>query len=422
MADRRYIPSLIWVAAALASAGVFERVTVSIDGEDGDAPFVLDIGRPPAAGSILIGLSDGLPSVVLREVHGEFVSDVTISIIEGYYVAPAALGGLAAELPHPLGVFGEIDSIEPGGRNVWISVGSAFDVRPGNRFWQRQGGQPVARFETLFVDSAVALARCVPLAAGYRPRPGERVELWPSPADRRDGRLRSAVTFVPTGAGGQVWLAAPSGAECPSEPQIDFYRAGRFLGNGALERADERFWYVRPLAASFPVGLQVGDDAEIRTLADVDARRFRARVFSSSGGGALINAGEVDGLEPGMAASAWRADQPLGPVTIGRVETSFSVVDAAGLALLDEVRFGAVDASPPRERVGAVERTEGTELAVARMIDSWSGSFEQRLLVERDGRLVGVALCVAALDGRAVFFCPRELQPARIEPGNWLVR
>ena len=422
MFKRCFILGCVCAAAAFASADVFERVTVSFVAEDG--PQELEIGRPPATGSALIVLRDGLPLAVVRESRGELLSDVSGAPVatEGLYVSPASLGEVAAELPHPLGVVGEIDAVEPGGRNVWVSVGSAFGVRPGNRFWQREAGQPVARFETLFADSAVALARCVPLAAGYRPRPGARLELWPSPADRRDGRLRSAVTFVPTGAGGQVWLAAPSGAECPAEPQIDFFRAGRFLGNGTLERADERFWYVRPLAASFPVGLQVGDDAEIRTLADVEARRFRARVFSSSAGGALINAGEVDGLETGMAAYAWRADQPLGAVTIGRVETSFSVVEAAGLALLDEIRFGTVGAQPPRERVGVVERAESAELVMARMVDSWSGSLEQRLLLERDGRLVGVALCAGAADGRGVFFCPREYQSVQAAPGDWLVR
>jgi hypothetical protein len=187
--------------------------------------------------------------------------------------------------------------------------------------------------------------------------PDRVVALWPGPGQRRSGQATSAVAFLEErGSGTRVWIAAPVGAACPPEPHVEFYRGGRYVGHGLVEQRDERFWYARllPTAVEFteqsgavagassrattpatppmpssaptlgiaPARLSVGDDVVIRTQADIDARRFVARVFDLAPAGALIPAGEAGQLAPAMSWRCMRTEQKSGRGRVRMVQRS----------------------------------------------------------------------------------------------------
>ncbi len=82
----------------------------------------------------------------------------------------------------------------------------------------------------------------------------------------------------------------------------------------------------------------------IRTLEDVQQRRFGARVFEISVEGALINAGEYDGLSKGETAELVRDGRVLGQVEIQRVQREYSVIRAVRAAPGEVAKPGT---SPP---------------------------------------------------------------------------
>jgi hypothetical protein len=168
--------------------------------------------------------------------------------------------------------------------------------------------------------------------------------------------------------------------------------------------------------------VQVGDLAVIRTRADIEGRRFVARVFEARGATALVNAGEADGLRPGESGRLFRQSQRIGEVRVQRVQRGYSSVRTAGAdaAVGDAVRFGPPPV--PATVVGEVERVVDETLFVARMESAVKPVLMTPLSVCSAGRTVGVAVLLAT-DGRLGAGLVLEASLVRdLRPGDRLVR
>jgi hypothetical protein len=252
------------------------------------------------------------------------------------------------------------------------------------------------------------------------------------------------VSFVEQTEDGQlIWVAVPPKVDVPSEPRVDFQREGGYVCGGVVERRDARFWYVRTLSGTSVTDVRVGDDAVIRTVADIRARRISARVFELTPAGALINAGEIDGLSAGDLGTVWRAERQLGRVELVRVQRGYSLVRARsdivdnvttqpvqsgdqpgapaldGLRKLDEVRFS--DPPPPPVTLGVIEHVTDGTLLTARIDAARVAPLRVPLELRRAGRTIGVALLLETEDGRAVGFALARSLTVRPATGDELI-
>lgn len=367
--------------------------------------------------------------------------------LRGWIVAPDLTKSLIDRWPTEAPLLAEVDSVGPGGQSAWIRAGTNQGVRVGDCWWLRIGGQPAARCDVRFVTADVSFCAVVPLASEPSVRTGIRVALWPAPGERRTGRAMSAVSFIEERNNSTVvWVAAPSGIACPSEPHLDFFHGVQYIDHGVVERRDNRFWYARllpttlrgdgpttdaepaapdaaltsapsslrpssqPARITVPLTppLRVGDDVVVRTQADVDQRRFVARVFDLTAAGALVNAGEADGLMPGQTLTLYHAGKAAGEATIQSVQRSYAVVasstgpDGAPVTprIGDELRL---DLPPPASTiVGIMQRIVDETIFVARMPAATPLGIP--LAVQASGETVGVAVLVTAKDDSAIGF------------------
>jgi len=351
--------------------------------------------------------------------------------VRAWLLQPDAVASFFARWPVGAELLATVDTVGAGCTRAWIAAGTDSGVETGDRWLQLLGGQPVASFEVLSREPRVSFCSVVRLADGWLPKPGHRVRLWPSPAQRRYGQASTAVAFVESAGPGAfiVWVAAPRYAECPREAHLDFWRNGRWLGHAIVEGRDELFWYARfippqvvsevPAAASEgaapPAGqattgpavsaseddwqVRVGDVAVVRTKADIQARRFVAHVFGDSAGRALVDAGEVDGLKPGDRGTLLRQGQSAGMIELVRVQTSYSVAQPVDGGVEpwpgDEVLFGG---ARPTEGIPVARISEitGPTLFVAQALSGREAPLLVPLAVRSEQQVVGVAVLVAA--------------------------
>ncbi len=342
------------------------------------------------------------------------------------------VASVLADWPAEGAMEAELDALGPGVRSAWVRAGSDWGIRTGDSWWLRVGGQPVARLDVRWVGPEVCFCGVVALASAAPVRPGQRVALWPTPGEQRDGRASTAVAFIDSRSTEQVvWVAAPSGVPHSTETHLDFFHDDRYIGYGLVERRDDRFWYANlvsvrgavPPASSPTTTLSsapavarphVGDSVAIRTRADIDAGRFVMRVFELTSSGALLNAGEAEGLCAGRRLTLYRESRAAGCAEVRRAQRSYAeIVPVTGddgvrpeLRVDDEFR---VTAPPPSWRcVGTLEEVHGPDLFTARLSADVAA---EQLLAIRDGDCtIGVALLVVATGPQAggfVFECSR---------------
>lgn len=340
-----------------------------------------------------------------------------------------------------------VESVGPGAASAWIDLGSAGGVRVGDEFLALIRGQPALRFDVRSVESDLAWCRMTRLARGATVAAGDPLFAWPTPAERRRGAARAIVCYIEQSAGSEVlWIARLPREDVPHEPRVEVFHDGRYVGFASVERHDALFWYARVLPAAAAGQVAVGDTAVIRTRADIAASRISARVFDRNEYGALITAGEEDGIAAGQVARALRGDRSLGLVEVLRVTGGYAtirpVVPPPGpasrnampssrsgletaaatapveLERLDEIRFAAP--RMPDRVVGRILSADGDAVVIGLAV-ALPLKRGQVLGVRGDDDSVGVAIVLDAADDRAVNCAPAYLLPqshaSPIRPG-----
>ena len=181
---------------------------------------------------------------------------------------------------------------------------------------------------------------------------------------------------------------------------MDFYHGAAYIGHGLVERHDDRFWYVQFVAPTHEAGSkktpgpQVGDDAVIRTPADIDERRFIARIFELTPAGALLNAGEADALAEGDMLRAYREGGPV-EVVVRQVRRTYAVVTPAesggGMSLRVGDELHLRPPPTPARLIGSIERVVDETLFSAHLTNRTIPSGAP-VAVQSEGRTIAVAV------------------------------
>lgn len=322
-----------------------------------------------------------------------------------------------------------IDSLGPANRSAWLAGGTYLGIAVGDTFWRRVGGQPVARFDAILVTGTLTYTRIVPLVENPPIRAGDTVQLWPTPAQRRAGQTWSAVSYI--GDGGAVplvWIAVPPSNDFPTEPHVDYYRAGEYLGHGVIERRSERFWYARftPLAAknleSAPA-VRPGDNVRIRTQTDIATRSYTVRVFDVDGNNALLNAGEVDHLRADDQLLLVREGQRVASFTPTRIQRSYAVTlrhASNGITLDVGDELWLTPPPQPPSPFGTLQTVRGTCVFSA-TVES-SAPIGTPLAIRDGATTVGVGFVVTIDHDQVVGFALPGTLTADLKPGMTLSR
>ncbi|MEW6199372.1 MAG: hypothetical protein AB1601_12015 [Planctomycetota bacterium] len=455
-------PHLGWLAiliGGVAAAGEnLCAVEVQCRPADGDARRL--VATLPAGVTVTTGarllVADGVQPVGWAELLRVAGDEATFELRSSanpppsettrrvWLIAPDIVSSLHQDWPAEADLYAELDSLGPGGRSAWLGAGTNAGIRVGDRWWLRVAGQPAARCEVRLVAADLCYCTVEPLVSTPVLRAGTRLALWPAPAERRRGEGRSAVAFVEQrGHDAVVWVAAPPGTDATAEPHLDFFRDGRFIGYGRVERGDARFWYARFAPAPTAGGsmtsapeagpttplapaVQVGDTVRVRTKSDLEQGRLVARVFEITPAGAAINAGDIDGVTVGQRFTVYRDGRPHGPATVHRVQRSYAVATPADmlidpplvLQVGDELRQRPPPAAA--RAVAIVIRVDGESLLTARLLDA-EVPLRRPLAVREGSRTVGVAVLVHGEGGSAVGFALPCAAATPLKPGPYLV-
>jgi len=394
-------------------------------------------GVEPVAIGSFVGASEGESTFHLRDV------DANISHknnLRAWLLPHDLIAAVRSAWPVGAGLLTEIDSVGPSDHSVWIRAGEDFGLQAGDTCLVKIGRQPAARIDLRFIGPDVSYGCVTPLVADLKLASGMQAALWPAPGEARTGRATSIVSFVQkAGRDVQVWVPVVPRVSCPGEPHLDYFRGDRLIGSGVVTRQDDRFWYasfraapssrapgawrettqpsssldVNPPVASTPVTSpavevlpQVGDDVVVRTDADLERQRFVAQVFELTAGGALLDAGENDGLVVGQEGKVHREGAVVGRIEVVRAQPTYSVIvsrakdreSAVELRLGDEVRFGPPPPAPTE--VGQIVRVTARSLITVRLAVA-QPPLGTPLAVRARGQTAGVALLVVAEDGLA---------------------
>ncbi len=403
--------------------------------------FAVDDDFDPTKDRIVCGLGPGIIPLEgsPKKIEGGNRFSAALKLPSGassdarprlWHIRRDALAQLTADWPSGVPQLSTVDSVGPGGETAWVRAGRFSGIRVGTSWWRRGSGQPLMRLDVRLVAEELCFCRCVQLAAGARLNPGDAVELWPGPGEAREGRLRTAISFIDAGKEDPfVWLPRISPRSCPADARFDFYRDGKYVGFGVAERSDDRFWYARLLRQACSGPVQVGDDAVVRTFQDAAAGRIRARVFARNKEGWLATAGEAEGLKPGQIGIVYRDRLPIGSVEVRRVQDAYCTTgelfepartpggslpaERRSLQLLDEIRFGSEEKSG--ERVGTIREIAPGGFVIAAL--SGSARLNRALCIQSRGQFVGVAGLFHAQDGQAIGMIVEESLMAAVQPG-----
>lgn len=303
-----------------------------------------------------------------------------------------------------------IESVGPLGQTGWLSIGSDVGCGPGDAFWLLRNGQPLVSARVVRAERDIAFVRFTPLAEGASAKAGDEMRLWPRPFDAVAGRAESAVCFVEPGAATLLWIAAPPPVATPAEPRVDLFRDGEYVGHAIVERRDERFWFARPVLDACARTPRVGDLAVARTVADVRARRFTARVFDHSEDGYLITASEADGLKPGQIATAYRDARELGLMRVTRVQAGYAAIQPVSatdsLKNLDEILFRP----RPHDAEGIATVMSVIDGVMLQLQITGDRKFTGPLTIRRDGQAIGAGQILVSDRGAGLgVVLPRSL-------------
>ncbi|MGE3182016.1 MAG: hypothetical protein AB7N71_10320 [Phycisphaerae bacterium] len=304
-----------------------------------------------------------------------------------------------------------ITAIAPGNQSVWLNVGRRNGVKVGDE-WLLELGQPAARFETVFVDETRCAALVVPLVSDLPLSVNDSVALWPSPADRRAGKLQSAIAYIDrTETDTRFWVPLPSSAIVPEGTHVELARSGIVIALGILEKRSTPFSIIRLVAeipgssesansAKSPAnGPVIGDRVHFRTPADIRARDYAPRVFSRSGDKFLINAGEPESLKVGDTLKMFRNSQAVGVANVDRVQRTYATirpVENAALQIGDVALMGDAPAVAPGENLGVIEAfTAIRDVIMVRLAASETFAAHDFFVVFQEDAPVGAVQLVA---------------------------
>ena len=230
----------------------------------------------------------------------------------------AALSSLRDRLPPGTTIAGSIARLPPGRRTAWIDLGSSSGLKLGDELlvWRRAIPTPrgpidipIARASVAQLEAHVALVALQPLVSNALPEPGDAVELWPAPADRRWGQATSAVLQVQPGKeGAEITMVGALVGGTVEGWLADVFRDGKYVGVAEITEATGPLTRARMIASMSAQAPEEGDRVVERPRAASRPYPLAAAIFRIEGEHCLLAAGETDGIEPDETFVVHRPD------------------------------------------------------------------------------------------------------------------
>lgn len=356
----------VWAAPASQPAQS-PVVSARVTGQSESEPVVrlnAGRGRTISAGDACYILSDqhvtaGEVIVVGADESGARLNeDVAIDKDrEAVILRHAALAVLSEYLPLESTISGRVARLVPGRATAWIDIGARSGIAVGRQVLVRREvvvngatiDTPIARGEVLIVEAGTSLVSLQPVVGNAVTQRGDRVELWPSPGQRRLGRLDSAVLEVKPDPKGAVVTLIGSEADGFEEGRlVDIYRADRFVACASvIEPGSRPLSKARVIDANSVEPLRPADAGLLRAILRAPpgppVRPLRAPIFRVEGDYCLVAAGEVDGVSVDEKLIVHRTDpntnetQAVFAVTLDQVKVDYA---GGNITRLDPVAPG----------------------------------------------------------------------------------
>ncbi len=321
------LPALPAIAASPPAAPTVVEVKV-VDGLPDQGIVGFDAGRKAG-----IGLDDTFWVLSDAGVVGRgeifFVTDASSA---GRWTGPApaaakdqravvlryaSLPELRDRMPPGATIAGKIARVAPGLQTAWIDVYANSGLRLGDQIlaWRRQ--LPIARGRITLLDRRTALTTLEPLVRNASPEPGDRVELWPMPADAQWGRLNSTVLRVtppPPGSpeGAEIVFPGTTADGLALERQADVYRGRQYIGLARiveLASPQPAFSKATMTEVASTTRPAEGDRVIVRASPDAPPGPLSVAVFRvPEPTVCLLAAGESDGVHEGETFVVRRQD------------------------------------------------------------------------------------------------------------------
>jgi len=305
--------------------------------EVGDQFWVFNNGRIDASGRIQFVSQDG--SAGAAEAVAEIKPGRPATILKS-----SALTSYRDGLPPLVTIRGQVDRVPPGRGTAWLNLGGRSGLKIGDRLLIRRLAEgrlevPLARGSVKLVRDETSLVVVEPLVGNALPEPKDTVELWPSPADRRIGRVESMVlaTQPATEAGGDLLLTLVGSAEDGIElgRLVDLFRGREYIGHATIVSVGDRNSTALMFNAGRRGRAEEGDRAWVRPPPGPPLRPLAAAIFeiksTPDGDFAQIAAGETDGVTEGEKFLVRHTDpgdptirKTVAELTVRHVQTDFS--------------------------------------------------------------------------------------------------
>ncbi len=229
-------------------------------------------------------------------------------------------------LPDGVTLRGKLLRLPPGRRTAWLDIGASVGLRRGDMLLVSRKGIPVARGQVVEFEDCGALATLRPVVGNAKPQVGDAVELWPAPAERRQGMLNSVVLdVVPSDEGAFVRFVG-SGADGVVEGRlVDLYRRDAYVGVARVEKVSDPVSAARMIESA---SIRKAEECDVAVVRPAPPDQpIRAAIFKVIEGGdvCLLAAGESDGVEVGERLVVYGSD-PEDPSR--RQEVADLIVDA----------------------------------------------------------------------------------------------
>ena len=360
--------------AAASTGGIVVQTTVGSSSRDpavvtfaagsdasvalGDRFWVFDRARVVGSGTVFLVAPTSSAGLLAAPV-GAVARGLSAAIVRG-----AALVDGRDVLPEGVTLRGRLVRLPPGRRTAWLDLGARAGLRVGDMLLVSRNGIPIARGHVVIVEDQTALASLRPVVGNALPQADDAVELWPAPAERRQGRLNSIVLEVRQDRDGPLIRFVGSSADgLVAGRLVDLYRRDAYVGVAVITDVLDPISVAQMIesASARPAG--EGDVAVVRP-APPD-QPIRAAIFKVAGADyCLFAAGEGDGVQVGEKFAVYRSDpedpsrrQEVAELTVDAVKFYHSVaavrMPAGGAEPLLPWEF-AERRKPPWPRWGAI--------------------------------------------------------------------
>lgn len=220
---------------------------------------------------------------------------------------------LRDRMPPGATVSGKILRLPPGRHTAWIDIHEDSGLRLGDSVLVSRRGIPISKGRLGVLEREAALVTLEPLVSNALPEPGDRVELWPAPADARWGRLNTTILRVTEGPQGTlnrvaIEIAGTAENGLAVDRLVDVYRGRQYVGMGSMVQVSSPNSKAQMFDVATATRPAEGDRAVVRAPLDAPPGPLTVPVFKVDQDFCLIGAGELDGIKIGEKFLVRRRD------------------------------------------------------------------------------------------------------------------